>query len=53
MSHLRPSSECGPLALHLVKSLRKSLSLAVPTTVVEAQKQIGGTIRTFADDLRL
>lgn len=36
-----------------MKSLRESLSLPVPTVIVEAQQLIKDTIRTFADYLRL
>lgn len=49
VSDLCRSSERYSKALENVKALCQSLALPVPTTIVEAQRGIEDTIRTFAD----
>lgn len=53
VSDLRRNIGSGPLALEGVKSLRESLLLSVPATVMEAQKLIEDAIRAFADHPKL
>lgn len=47
------TNERSPSALERLKSVCGTLSLPVPTTLVDAQQRIEDTIRTFADYSRL